>query len=151
MLTFEQKQQIFAHFDELEEKSVSMGRLNYHFEGSQREKTLIIKHLHPNGNAWLYAPFLESDDLDKEGYLNIRDLSENEIAHLLKEAIRYLSTDGDPYQEGFHEWYQDRNGDALKLSYENKMWIIYTGENVEAVFPTREAAIGYLTDEGFHD
>ncbi|WP_099221897.1 hypothetical protein [Listeria costaricensis] len=151
MLTFEQKQQIFARFDELEEKSVSMGRLNYHFEGSKREKTLVIKHLHPNGNAWLYAPFLERDDLDKEGYLNIRDLSESEIEQLLKEAIGYLSTDGDPYQEGFYEWYQDGNGDALKLSYENKMWIIYTGENVEAVFPTREAALGYLADEGFQD
>ncbi|HEL6659649.1 TPA: hypothetical protein UPG49_001005, partial [Listeria monocytogenes] len=118
---------------------------------SKRDKKIIVKHLHPNGNAFVYAPFLEVEPLDKQGYVNVKDYSENEIRVLLLEAKEFMDSDEDGYKEGLTKIYQDNSGEKLSLVYENKMWVIYTGENLEAVFPTLESAEGYLLDEGFFE
>ena len=41
MLTFEQKQQIIEEFPVLKKKEISLKRVNYHFEDSLYEKTVI--------------------------------------------------------------------------------------------------------------
>ncbi|EDO0068112.1 hypothetical protein GLX89_14295, partial [Listeria monocytogenes] len=122
-----------------------------HYPASKRDKKIIVKHLHPNGNAFVYAPFLEVEPLDKQGYVNVKDYSENEIRVLLLEAKEFMDSDEDGYKEGLTKIYQDNSGEKLSLVYENKMWVIYTGENLEAVFPTLESAEGYLLDEGFFE
>ena len=48
MLTFEEKLAIIESFPELERKNVSLGRVNFHFEGSIYEKKNVVYHLHPN-------------------------------------------------------------------------------------------------------
>ena len=55
MLTFEQKIAILDSFPELERKDVSLGRVNYHFEGSAHEKKTVGYRFHPNGNGYVFA------------------------------------------------------------------------------------------------
>ena len=43
MLSFEQKQNIIESFPELTKKEISLNRLNYHFENSLYEKTIVIE------------------------------------------------------------------------------------------------------------
>ena len=45
MLTFEEKQQIIETIPELTRKDVSMKRVNYHYEESLYEKTVVVQHL----------------------------------------------------------------------------------------------------------
>ncbi|EAF2981517.1 hypothetical protein ACGLY1_002663 [Listeria monocytogenes] len=149
MLNFEEKKALIESIDGFELHEISMGRINVHYPASKRDKKIIVKHLHPNGNAFVYAPFLEVEPLDKQGYVNVKDYSENEIRVLLLEAKEFMDSDEDGYKEGLTKIYQDNSGEKLSLVYENKMWVIYTGENLEAVFPTLESAEGYLLDEGF--
>lgn len=40
MLTFEQKLEVFKSFPELEQRNVSLGRVNFHYEGSAYDKKL---------------------------------------------------------------------------------------------------------------
>ncbi len=151
MLTFEEKKQIISRFTELEEKAISLGRVNYHYPSSKREKSILIKHLHPNGNGYVYAPYLDVSMLDKQGYFNIFEASESELVELISAAITYMDSDGDIFKEGQEITYVDEFEEKLVLTYENKMWIVYAAENVEAVFPTLEAAESYLGDEGFFE
>lgn len=151
MLNFEEKKALIESIDGFELHEISMGRINVHYPASKRDKKIIVKHLHPNGNAFVYAPFLEVEPLDKQGYVNVKDYSENEIRVLLLEAKEFMDSDEDGYKEGLTKIYQDNSGEKLSLVYENKMWVIYTGENLEAVFPTLESAEGYLLDEGFFE
>ncbi|MBC6118783.1 hypothetical protein HCA12_13440 [Listeria innocua] len=151
MLNFEEKKALIESIDGFELHEISMGRVNVHYPASKRDKKIIVKHLHPNGNAFVYAPFLEVEPLDKQGYVNVKDYSQNEIRVLLLEAKDYMDKDEDGFKEGFTKIYKDNEGEKLSLVYENKMWVIYTGENLEAVFPTLEAAEGYLLDEGFFE
>ncbi|EBD1663360.1 hypothetical protein K1783_001143 [Listeria monocytogenes] len=151
MLNFEEKKALVESINGFELHEISMGRINVHYPASKRDKKIIVKHLHPNGNAFVYAPFLEVEPLDKQGYVNVKDYSENEIRVLLLEAKEFMDSDEDGYKEGLTKIYQDNSGEKLSLVYENKMWVIYTGENLEAVFPTLESAEGYLLDEGFFE
>ncbi|WP_430535076.1 hypothetical protein [Listeria rocourtiae] len=147
MLSFEEKKNIIDEYTELEAHPVSMGRINYHFPDSVREKRIAVNHLHPNGNAFVYAPYL--DEADKNGFVNIREATESEIRELVSGAISFLSTDGDEFEEGYEEEFRDAYRTVLILRYENKMWAIYSDDHLEAIFPSREAADGYLADEGF--
>ncbi|AIS60148.1 hypothetical protein [Listeria ivanovii] len=151
MLNFEEKKALIESMGDFELHEISMDRMNVHYPESKRDKKIIVKHLHPNGNAFIYAPFLEVEPLDKQGYVNVKDYSENEIRVLLEEAKEYMDKDEAGYKEGLTKIYQDKNGDRLSLVYENEMWVVYTGENLEAVFPTMEGAEGYLLDEGFFE
>ena len=55
MLTFEQKQEIIESFPELTRKEVSLKRVNYHYAESTYDKTVVVQHLHPNGNGFVYV------------------------------------------------------------------------------------------------
>lgn len=149
MLSFEEKKTIIENFEVLTAHPVSLGRINYHYPESKREKQLVVKFLHPNGNGFVYQP--DAPAAAKDGFVNIREYEEADLKNILRDAICYLKTDGLPYQDGDTVLFHNQANEELRASYENEMWIIYTGKNVEAVFPSFEAAKGYLLDEGFYE
>lgn len=149
MLSFEEKKEIFDGFEELNSVSVSMNRLNYHFEKSAVAKTIVVRFLHSNGNAFIYAGYLPAAETEK-GYLSVRDADEHTIRELTEKAIAYLKKTADGYEEGYSELWFDNAGDVLRLTYDNPMWsIMLPNEQTEGVFKTKEAAEGYLMDENF--
>ncbi len=152
MLSFDEKKQIFDSFEELTLTKVSLGRLNYHFEGSAVPKTIVIKYLHPkSGNAFVYAGYLPKEET-KEGYLSVHDLEETAIRELVVKALDFLKKTEDGYVEGYEEVWRDDHHDQLILRYSQPIWlIVMTTGSVEAVFKTKEAAKSYLNDEGFFE
>ena len=150
MLSFEEKKQIFDEYDELVVREVSLNRLNYHFEDSAVEKTIVVKYLHPkSNNAFIYAGYLP-DAQTKDGYISVRDANEEEIRQYVQDAIDFLKKTRDGYVEGYSEEWCDEREDLLILQYSNGIWmVVLTTGSVEAVFKTREAAESYLVEEGF--
>lgn len=55
MLTFEQKLEIFNSFPELEQRNVSLGRVNFHYEGSVYDKKTSSTTCTPTGTG-LFTP-----------------------------------------------------------------------------------------------
>ncbi|MEC1177961.1 hypothetical protein P9B03_05645 [Metasolibacillus meyeri] len=149
MLTFEQKQAIIETFPELTKKEISLKRVNYHFENSLYEKTIVVEKLHPNGNGFVFVGDLlqyEAEASDK-GLVNIRDYDEQALRDIVAAAISYLSEDME--EEPIVESWRSREGVVLELIYENRAWAIYHQDNLEEAFGTREAAVAYLREEGF--
>src|SRR5690606_20551073 len=97
MLTFEQKQAIIESFPELTKKEISLKRLNYHFEDSLYEKTIVVEKLHPNGNGFVYVgDLLKYEKLaNDKGLVNIRDFDETQLKEIIQDAIEYLSEEVD--------------------------------------------------------
>ena len=91
MLTFTEKLAIIESFPQLQRKDISLGRVNFHFEESVYDKKIVVQHLHPNGNGFVYAGHLPAKVKDKKGLVNIRDYSEEELRDLLTNSIAYLS------------------------------------------------------------
>jgi hypothetical protein len=91
MLTFEQKKEIIESFPELARKDVSLGRINYHYEGSGYDKKIVVYHLHPNGNGFVYAGNMSGYETDERGLVNIRDYSAHDLRSIIKASIRSLS------------------------------------------------------------
>ncbi|MGB6179257.1 hypothetical protein [Carnobacterium sp.] len=149
MLSFEEKKALFVEYKELTPVPVSMNRINYHFESSAVDKTVIVRFLHQNGNALIYAGYLPKEET-KNGYISVLDANENEIKRLLDKAIDFLKKTTDGYEEGYSELWFDHNGDVLRLVYDNPMWSVNLPDGkMEAIFKTKEAAEGYLLDEAF--
>ena len=149
MLTFEQKQAIIEEFPQLTKKEISLKRINYHFEGSLYEKTIVVEKLHPNGNGFVFVGDLlkyEKEANDK-GLVNIRDYSEQALREIVADSIEYLSEEID--DEPIIETWTDRSHTQLKLVYENRSWNVYHNDNLEEAFGTRETAVEYLREEGF--
>ncbi|SOC18299.1 hypothetical protein SAMN05880501_11079 [Ureibacillus xyleni] len=148
MLTFEQKQAIIESFPELTKKEISLKRVNYHFEDSLYEKTIVVEKLHPNGNGFVYiGDLLKYEKLaNDKGLVNIRDFDENQLKAIIRDAIDYLSEEVDVFIE--EEWISER-GTILNLVHEQRNWDIYFQNNLEETFGTREAAVEYLREEGF--
>ncbi|MDN9010141.1 hypothetical protein [Brevibacillus laterosporus] len=155
MLTFEQKKAIIESFPELTKKEVSLGRLNYHFEGSLRDKRIVVNHLHPNGNGFVYAGHLPKKKTDPKGMVNIRDYSEEQLRSLIADSIAYLSTEQlvndntldsvDPIEE----IWVNQKGDTLRLVQEDELFNIYTGNNLEDSYNSYKGAVTYLQSEDF--
>ncbi|MFC7685982.1 hypothetical protein [Ureibacillus sp. GCM10028918] len=148
MLSFEQKQAIIESFPELTKKEISMKRVNYHFEESLYEKTIVVEKLHPNGNGFVYVgDLLKYDKLASDkGLVNIRDFEEHALRDIIRDAIDFLSEDLDiPVVE---KW-TSREGLTLELRHHQRDWNIYYQDNLEETFGTREDAVEYLLDEGF--
>ena len=153
MLTFEEKIAIIDSFPELERKNVSLGRVNFHFEGSIYEKKNVVYHLHPNGNGFVYAEFLGGYDIDPKGMVNIRDFTADELRTVIQQSIRSLSpntTEEEAIIENNEEerWLNAENH-TLILVNEDDMWNVYAGLNLDGTFLSYNEAVQYLEEEGF--
>ena len=154
MLTFEEKKAIIGTFPQLTAKDVSLKRVNYHFEESLYEKTVVVYHLHPNGNGFVFVGDLPGYAADSKGLVNIRDFSETELRAAIADSIRYLSDK--PEDEVIEqeelvketEW-KNREGQVLVLANEDELWNVYTGLNLEESFESFKEAERYLLEEGF--
>lgn len=149
MLSFEEKKALFDEYKELTAVPVSLNRTNYHFESSAVDKTTVVRYLHQNGNALIYAGYLPKEETIK-GYISVLNADEKEIRRLVDKAIIFLKKTSDGYEEGYSELWFDQNGDVLRLVYDNPMWSVNLPDGkMEAIFKTKEAAEGYLLDENF--
>lgn len=175
MLDFASKLAIFSSYPELARKDVSLGRVNFHFEGSQHEKKTVGYHLHPNGNGFVYAGLIPGAKTDAKGFANIRDASEDELRRLIEASIASLSASADgpagaraataasgpaagrpepaektttPGQLQPSRW-TNAEGQSLRLTFEDELWYIFAGANLEAAFETYEEAETYMREEGF--
>lgn len=156
MLTFEQKLAVLESFPELERRNVSLGRVNFHYENSLYDKKTVVYHLHPNGNGYVYAGLLDQYETDAKGLVNIRDYSEEELRTLVEASIRSLSQrapeEAAPAKKrkpAKEQRWRNESGEILLLKYEDELWYLYTGLNLEAAFETFEEAEAYLQEEGF--
>lgn len=145
MLTFEQKQAIIDSFPELTKKEISLKRLNYHFEESLFEKTIVVEKLHPNGNGFVFVGDLIAyeNEVNDKGLVNIRDYDEQALRKIIAASIDYLK------DEPIIEIWRSGKGEELQLMFEKRSWAIYFNGNLEESFGTREAAVQYLQEEGF--
>lgn len=148
MLSFEQKQKIIESFPELTKKEISLKRINYHFEDSLYDKTIIVEKLHPNGNGFVYVGDLlkYQKEANDKGLVNIREYSETQLREIVEDAIFYLSED--PDQPIMEKW-QSNEGAVIELVYEKRSWNVYYQQNLEESFGKRQAAVSYLQEEGF--
>jgi len=149
MLTFEQKQAIIETFPELSKKAISLKRLNYHFEDSQYDKTIVVQQLHPNGNGYVFVGDGGPYESDERGLVNIREASEDEIKEMIRYSIALLSTKEEQTEDATEQNWSNKEGGELKLVNEDELWNIYHGLNLEDSFESQEAAILYLKEEGF--
>ncbi|WLR51243.1 hypothetical protein LC040_19115 [Bacillus tianshenii] len=149
MLTFEEKLTIIDSFPELDRKDVSLGRVNFHFEGSGFDKKNVVYHLHPNGNGFVYTEFLEGYETDHKGMTNIRNFSEEELRKVIKESIQSLVPMPEEEAECIEEEWVNAENQSLILINEDEMWNVYAGVNLDGTFPSYNEAAQYLDEEGF--
>ena len=149
MLTFEQKQAIIESFPQLAKKEISLKRLNYHFEGSLFEKSIVVEKLHPNGNGFVFVGDLlkYEQEVNDKGLVNIRDYNEAQLREIVEASIQYLCEEID--DSPIIENWTSREGTKLELEFNNRSWNIYHQGNLEETFGTREDAVAYLREEGF--
>lgn len=151
MLTYEEKLTIIESFPELTKKPVSLGRTNFQFEESLKEKKNVVYHLHPNGNGFVYAEGIKGYKTNEKGMVNIREFTEDELRTILTKSIESLSIE--PIfeeDEEVEEIWVNANGQILKLVSEMDMWNVYAGENLDGTFNSYGEACEYLDEEGFH-
>ena len=89
-LSFEQKRSIFNSFP-LTEIPISYERFNYHFEGSNRSKKVVITQLsRKTGNGYVYGGYLQNSTykLDSRGWIKVKDFDESTLRELVKKAIQ---------------------------------------------------------------
>lgn len=162
MLTFEQKIAILDSYPQLEARKVSLGRVNYHLEQSRHDKKTVASHIHPNGNGFVYAGLLRGYETDDKGLVNIRDYSEAALRELLDASITSLlmyipeapapSKRKKKAQTGGAEaqsLWTNEDGHTLSLRFEEDLWYLYAGLQLEMAFETTDEAEEYLAEEGF--
>lgn len=153
MLTFQEKLKIVESFPELTRNDVSLGRVNFQYEDSVLDKKNIVYHLHPNGNGFVYAAHLRFYDADENGYVNIRDFTEQQLHTIIEKSIHFMTKkpkDETEEQGPVNEAWKDREGHTLTLVEEDEdTWNVFAGENLEGMFGTYDEAADYLLEEGF--
>ncbi len=149
MLSFQEKLAILESFPQLERRDVSLGRVNFHYEKSVIEKKNVGFHFHPNGNGYVFAGEIEGYETDEKGFVNVRDYTEEELRSIVEQSIQSLTGDAS-WEEGQEEKWFDSDRNELALKYEDDMWYIFSGLNLEMAFETYEEAREYLREEGFH-
>ena len=153
MLTFKEKLAIAASFPELEQKNVSLGRVNFQFPESKTDKKNVIYHLHPNGNGFVYAEGLPGYPVDQKGMVNIRDYSEEDLRTLIQKSIDLLSINPNEAitieGEAVEEVWRNEEGHTLTIILEEDMWNVYAGIYLDGTFPSYNEAKSYLMEEGF--
>ncbi|MEK5078445.1 hypothetical protein MKX73_05615 [Solibacillus sp. FSL W7-1436] len=151
MLTFEQKQEIIESFPQLTKKEISLKRVNYHFEGSLYEKSIVVEKLHPNGNGFVFVGDLlkYEKEAGDNGLVNIRDYSEEALREIVRDSINYLSEEEEEILPIVETWISREGTTKLELEFNDRSWNIYHQGNLEETFGTREDAVAYLREEGF--
>jgi len=155
MLTFEQKRAIIESFPQLTRNDVSLGRVNFHYEGSVHEKKTVVYHLHPNGNGYVYGAYLKGYRKDDKGYVNIRDFSADELRDVIAASIQMLSHKREVAPQAkaaaqpLEETWVDKQNNTLLLQQEDTLWNVYHGLNLEASFESYVETEQYLQEEGF--
>lgn len=159
MLTFEEKQAILDTFAELERKPVSLGRVNYHYEDSAYDKKTVVYHLHPNGNGFVYAGKLDGSsdyEVDGKGFVNIRELGADELRELVHASIRSLTArteesrvEADSSTGSAEERWVNEDGATLTVTFEEDLWYVYAGDNLDTACETYEEVEEYMAEEGF--
>ncbi|WP_342506882.1 hypothetical protein [Sporosarcina sp. FSL K6-2383] len=148
MLTFEQKQAIIESYPELTRKDVSMKRVNYHYEDSLYDKTVVVQHLHPNGNGFVYVAGIAGYEADERGLVNIREASEEELRKTIADSIVALSQ-GESEEQAVEQHWANAAGEKLVLMEELGAWNLYHGLNLEDSFGDYVEAVAYLKEEQF--
>lgn len=148
MLTFEQKQAIIESYPELTRKDVSMKRINYHYEDSLYDKTVVVQHLHPNGNAFVYVAGILGYDADERGLINVREASEEELRKTITDAIAALAQE-EVEEQAVEQHWANAAGEKLVLMEELGAWNLYHGLNLEDSFGDYAEAVAYLKEEQF--
>ncbi|MGQ8873185.1 hypothetical protein [Paenibacillus sp. TSA_86.1] len=165
MLNVEQKLEILESYPQLQRKNVSLGRVNFHYEDSAYEKKIVALHIHPNGNGYIYAGLLPNYETDAKGFVNIRDYSEADLRSLLDATLKAMSYNPDAVEaaekaptpkesvpvtlsSGGGIWINEE-GHTLTLKYDNDMWCVYSGQDLDMAFESRGEAGEYLQEEGF--
>lgn len=159
MLTFEQKLAVLDSYPQLERRNVSLGRVNYHFEESRHDKKTVASHIHPNGNGFIYAGLLRGYESDDKGMVNIREYSEAALRELVEASIASLSMyipeapapakRKKKTQSAAETVWKNADGHRLSLRFEEDLWYLYAGLQLEMAFETAEEAEEYLAEEGF--
>ncbi|MEF3301991.1 hypothetical protein [Paenibacillus sp. GYB003] len=153
MLSFEQKLAILDSFPQLRRKHVSLGRVNYHYEESARDKKTVAYHLHPNGNGFVYGGLLQGYRTDEKGFVNVRDFSEDELRAVVEQSIRSLSAAPDVRGEASRQPKRERwigpNKHVLEARFEDDLWYVYAGLNLDAAFETYDELETYMREEGY--
>lgn len=148
MLTFEQKQAIIESYPELTRKDVSMKRVNYHYEDSLYDKTVVVQHLHPNGNGFVYVAGILGYDADERGLVNIREATEDELRKTIADSIAALSQE-EAEEQAVEQHWANAAGEKLVLMEELGAWNLYHGLNLEDSFGDYAEAVTYLKEEQF--
>lgn len=155
MLTFEQKLAIIETYHDLTRHDVSLNRVNFHYEESGSDKKIVVYHLHPNGNGFVYAGKLKVPKKDPKGMVNIRNFSEEELRSLIERSIASLQAnstsevDERTEQEAWLKIWIDKEGHTLEIINEDEMWNVYAGDLLDGTFPSYNEAKQYLLEEGF--
>ena len=153
MLSFEEKLQLFTSFPELEQRNVSLGRVNFHFEDSAYDKKIVVYHLHPNGNGFVYAGNLKGIAKDDRGFVNIKDHSLEDLRALVESSIQSLSASrtSKPSLDtrNQEEQWNNEEQELLTVRFEDDLWYIYAGSNLESACETYEEVETYMLEEGF--
>ncbi|MNI24081.1 hypothetical protein D3C73_776900 [compost metagenome] len=153
MLTFEEKLAIVNSFPELERKDVSLRRINFHYENSAFDKKIVVYHLHPNGNGYVYAGLLAGIAKDEKGFINIRDYSAEELRSLIQESIQSLSTlpakTSAVHDSSETEIWSGPDNETLTVLFEDDLWYVYAGPLLESAFETYEEVKQYMKEEEF--
>jgi hypothetical protein len=153
MLTFEEKLAIVESFPELQRNQVSLGRINFHYEQSAYDKKIVVYHLHPNGNGFVYAGRLKGYHKDDKGFVNIREYSADELRSLITESIQSLTTKGSDTLPGStekqEEYWAGPDDQTLHVYFEDDLWYVYAGLNLESAFETYDEVEAYMREEGF--
>jgi len=153
MLSFEEKVAIMEAFTELERRDVSLGRVNFHYAGSRTDKKNVGYHFHPNGNGFVFAGELDGEATDDKGFVNVRDYGADELRSLVERAIRSMgggdaNGGADATGERTERW-RDAERTVLELKFEDDMWYLFSGLNLEMAFESYDEALEYLREEGF--
>ncbi|MFZ3576948.1 hypothetical protein [Virgibacillus sp. DJP39] len=149
MLTFEEKLTVVNKFPELNRKDISMGRVNFHYENSAIDKKIVVHNLHPNGNGFVYAKKIGGYKTDRNGMINVRDYSEKELFEIIQQAIQSLSPEANTEVIPDDESWINANEQTLLLTYEDGLWNVYAGQNLDGSFHSYKQAIQFLDEEGF--
>lgn len=153
MLSLEEKLAIVESFPELQRKDVSLGRINFHYEESSYDKKIVVYHLHPNGNGFVYADYVKGYATDSKGFINIRDFSGDELRTIIQKSILSLtdpSSKNQPKLDSSKEQrWTDEDGHVLAVTFAQDLWYVYAGSNLDCAFETYEEVEEYMAEEGF--